>query len=418
MKHFLHKYRWVFGVGLLLLVAGTGWFIHRSRIMQSVYVVKKGNFEKIIETKGEIHGKKAINIVLDDIFKDSDLQVWEFRIKDMVPEGSIVKKGDWVATLDQVNLNQRIQINREQMDVRQAQLNDARIDSALTLSQIRQRIAQLEFDLRYRDLDLQQSKYESPAYQRKMQTAYNQTLRQIERQKRDYELRKMDLEARTRRNEDRYNYHRDTDVKLQKALEATNITAPEAGMVIYARVRGNRKIRIGDEVGPWRPVIATLPDLSVLISETFVAEIDIAKVKPGDSARITVDALPGLTFPGTVSTIANIGQELQGADSKVFAVTIDLSHSDKKLLPGMTSNNQIIVEQVPDQLLIPRKCLFLEEGQTIVYLKSEGKIWKKRVTTGPENDEMVVITHGLSDKDRILNHPPGEGEKVEGFYGG
>lgn len=83
-------------------------------------------------------------------------------------------------------------------------------------------------------------------------------------------------------------------------------------MLIYARISGKRKIRVGDEVGPWRPVIATLPDLSVLISETFVEEIDIAKIKTGDSARVTVDAIPGLQFPGKIITIANIGQEPRG----------------------------------------------------------------------------------------------------------
>lgn len=415
MKRVLVKYRWIIGGAALLIAVAVGWFIRRSEILQSVYVVKRGTFDKIIETKGEIHGKNAINITLDDIFKDNDLQVWEYSIKDMVPEGTIVKKGEWVATLDQVNLNQRLQINREQMDMRQAQLNDAKIDSALTLSEIRQRIAQLEFDLQYRQLDLEQSKFESPAYQRKMQTAFNQTMRQIERQKRDYELRKMDLEARTGRNEERYNFHRDVDLKLQQALAATTINAPEAGMVIYARVRGNRKIRIGDEVGPWRPIIATLPDLSVLISETYIAEIDIAKVKTGDSARVTVDALPGLTYHGRVTTIANIGQELQGADTRVFAVTIELNHHDQKLLPGMTSNNQIIVEQLPDQIIIPRSCLFSEEGQPFVYLKKEGKLWKHKVSTGPENDDVVVITGGLEEKERILNHPPAPDEKVESF---
>lgn len=83
------------------------------------------------------------------------------------------------------------------------------IDSAIDLSSIRQQINELEFNLQYRQLDLEQSKFESPAYQRKMQTAYNQTVRQIDRRKRDYELRKMHLENRTKRNENRYNYHKE-----------------------------------------------------------------------------------------------------------------------------------------------------------------------------------------------------------------
>jgi len=412
MKKFLKKHKWIAPVALAVLALPVVWWVRHSQIQQSIHVVKRMTFEKIIETKGEIHGKNAINITLPEIFKDPDLQVWEFKIKDLAPEGTIVKKGDWVATLDQLNLNQRIQFNKDEMELREAQLNDAMIDSAIDLSSIRQQINELEFNLQYRQLDLEQSKFESPAYQRKMQTAYNQTVRQIDRRKRDYELRKMHLENRTKRNENRYNYHKEIQKKLEQALEATNITAPEPGMLIYARISGKRKIRVGDEVGPWRPVIATLPDLSVLISETFVEEIDIAKIKTGDSARVTVDAIPGLQFPGKIITIANIGQELQGVDSKVFAITIELLEKDESLLPGMTSSNQIIIEKIPEQLIIPRKCLFSDSLRRYVYLKKDGRIWEKSVETGPENDDFIVILDGLEERDRILTHPPAENEKV------
>jgi hypothetical protein len=56
--------------------------------------------------------------------------------------------------------------------------------------------------------------------------------------------------------------------------------------------------------------------------------------------------------------------------------------------------------------------LFNEEQKTFVYLRKEGKIWKKYVETGSENDEVVIITKGLDEKDRILTQPPEEGEKV------
>jgi HlyD family secretion protein len=139
------------------------------------------------------------------------------------------------------------------------------------------------------------------------------------------------------------------------ALDASNITAPQPGMVVYARVRGNRKIRVGDEVGSWRPEIASIPDLSVLVSETYVEEIDIAKISVGDSVLITVDATPGEKFRGIILRMANVGQDLSGFESKVFAVTIELAESNKKLLPGMTSTNQIILERIPQQLTIPQK---------------------------------------------------------------
>lgn len=397
---------------LAILAILSGWMIKKNQISHTTHLVRRGNFDKYITTKGEIQGKEAFFITISDIFKDNDLQVWGLNIKDMVPEGTIVKKGDWVATLDQASINQRIQTNREEIDRRLAWLNDAKIDSAISLTRLRQQLQELGYDLQYRQLELEQAQYESPAYQRRIQTAYNQKVRQIERAKRDYELRRMDLANRIRRYEDRYNYALNVDSKLHVALEACNITAPQAGMVVFARWRGNRKIRIGDEVGSQRPVIASLPDLSVLVSETYVEEIDIAKIANGDSAIITVDAVPGVQFIGTILKIANVAQNIQGSDSKVFPVVIELSQSDRKLLPGMTSTNQIILERTPNQIIIPRTSLFSDNGNSFVYLKKGGKVWKKIVEPGSENDEVIVILDGLEDKDRILLQPVENPEEI------
>ncbi len=401
------KYKWTFiGLAVIVITGFSLWLVRQSQESHSTYVVRKSTFEKYIETKGEIHGKDALFITLNDIFKDYELGIRDLKIKDMVPEGTIVKKGDWVATLDQAVINQRIQEIREELERRLAYLNDAIIDSTISLTGMRQRITELQFELQYSELDLEQSQYESPAYQRRIQTAYNQKVRQIDRAKRDYELRKIDQGNRLRRYEERYNQYLNIDKNLGIALEACDIRAPQPGMVVYARVRGNRKIRVGDEVSPWRPEIASIPDLSVLVSETYVEEIDIAKISVGDSVLISVDAVPGDVFPGTILRIANVGQDLAGFESKVFAITIELSESNKKLLPGMTSTNQIIQEIIPQQLTIPRVSLFADANQCYVYLKRAGKVWKRAVETGAENDDYIVITSGLEERDRILTKPP------------
>jgi multidrug efflux pump subunit AcrA (membrane-fusion protein) len=407
------KYKWTFiGFGALFVVALALWVLNQSREVHSTYLVRRTNFEKYIETKGEIHGKNALYITLDDIFKDNDLRLSGLRIKDMVPEGTIVKKGDWVATLDQASITQRIQENRDELERRLAFLNDAKIDSTITLTNMRQRINELQYDLQYNELDLQQAQYESPAYQRRIQTAFNQKVRQIDRAKRDYELRRLDLSNRLRRFEERYNLAAEIDNKLQLALEASNIKSPQAGMVIYARSRGNRKVRVGDEVGPWRPEIASIPDLSVLVSETYVEEIDISKISMGDSVLITVDAIPGERYRGNIIQIANVGQELTGFESKVFSVTVELTDVNSKLLPGMTSTNQIVQERIPQQLIIPKSSLFADGNRSYVYLKKSGKIWKQQVETGTENNEFIVVTSGLEERDRILVSAPANSESL------
>jgi multidrug efflux pump subunit AcrA (membrane-fusion protein) len=97
---------------------------------------------------------------------------------------------------------------------------------------------------------------------------------------------------------------------------------------------------------------------------------------------------------------------------KVFKIMIDLEVNGKPIKPAMTSNNKIILAKLPDVVKIPRNCLFRQNGDSFVYLKQEGTIWKKIVTPGPENEEEVVIESGLSAGDFILTSPPEEPETI------
>jgi len=382
-----------------------------------VYTVKKSRFESSISVKGEIQGKNAVLISFPDELKHRDLRIREFEIKDLIEEGTLVNEGEWVATLDIDNINQQIQSNNDDLERRLAEFNDAKIDSAIELTNFREELKELGYDLQYRELDLEQAQFESPAYQRKVQVAYNKTLRQIDKRRRDYELRRLNLAVRTKRREDRYNFTLHRDSLLRQALEAATISSPGDGIIMYARTRRGRKIRIGDNVSQWQPTIANLPDMSELISETYVEEIQITKLNNGDSVEVTVDAIPGKIYTGTVYRIANIGQEISGVDSKVFNVLIDINNSDASLRPAMTSNNRIILHDRQNVLTIPRECLFSENGENFVYLKKSGTVYKQLVNAGLENDLEIIIRSGLEENDRILYSAPENASEVVYFEG-
>jgi multidrug efflux pump subunit AcrA (membrane-fusion protein) len=380
-----------------------------------VYTVKKSQFEVSISVKGEIQGKNAVLISFPDKLKHRDLRIREFEIKDLIEEGTLVNKGEWVATLDINNINQQIQSNNDDLERSLAEFNDAKIDSAIELTNFREELKELGYDLQYREIDLEQAQYESPAYQRKIQVAYNKTLRHIDKRRRDYGLRRLDLEVRTKRSEDRHNFALHRDSLLRQAIEAATITSPADGIVMYARNHWGRKIRVGDDVNQWQPTIANLPDMSELISETYVEEIQITKLNIGDSVEVTVDAIPGKIYTGTVYRIANIGQELSGFDSKVFNVLIDIKNSDASLRPAMTSNNRIILHNRQNVLTIPRECLFSENEENFVYLKKSGTVFKQPVIPGVENDSEIIIRSGLEENDRILFSAPENAAEITYF---
>ncbi len=414
MRHFLHKHKkliLISSVIFILMFAGV--YFVGIKPSSKVYKVKKENFEALISCKGEIQSEKAVLITIPDVFGDRTLEIYDMQIKDLIPEGSIVKKGDFVGLLDQGRIKQLKQNNEEALKKILFNINDAKIDSAVELVALRDGIEQFGFDLQYKKIELEQSVFESPAYQRTSQMAYDRALRQLQYKKRAYQMTQKGLKTHISRDEDKMNLLVGKDKKYQLAFDEARIKAPQSGMLIYGRTYGrggSRKLTIGSYVSMQNPVIATLPDLSILNSETYVEEIYIARIKVGDSARVYIDALKNQEKIGAISNISNVGQEMTGFDSKVFKVNIRIASDNDKVKPAMTTNNEIIIAREPNVLVIPRSALFSEEGKQFVYLKELGGISIKDVECGNQSDKFVVIKKGLKEGDKILLNKPENGD--------
>jgi multidrug efflux pump subunit AcrA (membrane-fusion protein) len=405
------RYIWILIVVVIGLVALL--YEGKNLVAEKTCTVQSGFFELALNIKGEVQGKNAVVISLPDAIKRRNLRIYQIVIKDMVPEGKVVKKGDWIATLDAADINQKIQNNQQELTRHLAEFNDAKIDSAIKLTKLREELNEFTYDLEYKKIELEQAKYESPAFQRKKQVEYNRTIRQMEKKRRDYELTRLKLKVQIKRSENYYRRDFEKDSLLNVAARACRVRAPQDGMVMYAKLWGGRKLRVGDQVSRWNPTIATLPDMSVLVSETYVQEIDITKIAVGDSVEINIDALPNKKYSGVISKIANIGQELPGFDTKVFKVIIEMNEHGEEIKPAMTTDNKIILTTLEDAVKIPRNCLFSNNGDTFVYIKKKGKVWKKRVKRGLENDTEIVITSGLNVGDIILTSAPENNEEVQ-----
>ena len=401
-------------IGILLLMIIIAVILNGLKRPSNIYKVKRENFEAIITCKGEIQSEKAVLITIPDIFGDRTLEIYDSQIKDLIPEGSIVKKGDYVALLDQGRIKELKESNMEALKKVIFNFNDARIDSAVDLVALRDGIDQFHFDVENKKVEMEQSVYESPAFQRKAEMAYGRVLRQMEEKKRAYQLTRKSLRIRITRTEDYMNKLTAKDNKYQIAFDAARINAPQDGMLIYGRTYGrggSRKLTINSWVSMQNPTIATLPDLSVLVSETYVEEIYISKLKVGDSVRVYIDALKNMQKIGVISTISNVGQEMTGFDSKVFKVSVRITSDKTKIKPAMTTNNEIIITKEQDVIVIPRSALIIEDGKQFVYVREFGKTTLREVTAGKQSEKQVVIKSGLKEGEKILLTKP-ESKKI------
>ena len=372
------------------------------------YKIKKGDLEVVVNCKGEIKGEKFTEINLPDAVCNEDLRVYQLRITDCILEGKEVKKGDYIAKLDEGQFANMMQDIVKQKEVMDADMRNVLIDSTVSLNGRREDINNAKLDLEYLKIDLDQSKYESESYQRRTKMQYEKGEMGIEKLRRDYQLEKNRMKIRVGRFKTRVAEFQSRIDKYQEALAATTIKAPQDGILMFAKDYNGKSYGKDTEINIWRPLIATLPDMSVAITETYIREIDIAKVQLNDSVRITIEALPDKIFWGKVIKIATIGEDHPDFDMKAFKVIIRFERSDKDMKPGMSANNDIIISSYKDKLLVPLKAIFSKNGKKIVYLKNGRNISEQEITSIAENEEFVVVENTLKEGDVVLLYQPEE----------
>jgi multidrug efflux pump subunit AcrA (membrane-fusion protein) len=143
-----------------------------------------------------------------------------------------------------------------------------------------------------------------------------------------------------------------------------------------------------------------------MLSKTYVNEIEVSKVSVGQKVSITIDALPGKSFSGTVTNVANIGEVLPNSDAKMFEVMIRVDGSDNTLRPAMTTWNRIIIKTVDNAVYIPTECVHTgSDSIPFVYKRNKTR---QIVVLGDMNDKNVVVKQGLEPGTSIYVVPPEE----------
>src|SRR5690606_4543795 len=142
-------------------------------------------------------------------------------------------------------------------------------------------------------------------------------------------------------------------------LKLARLEAPFNGTVTEVRSK------VGDQVTPGT-VSFRIDDLSRLLVDVQVPEVDINRIQVGQSARLTFDAIPGQEYMGKVVEVGRVGTPVGGVVN--FTVTLELSNADEQVKPGMTAAVTILVQQLEDVLLVPNRAVRLREGQRVVYV--------------------------------------------------
>lgn len=369
-----------------------------------IYTVSKGQLDCYVSSTGSLQAEQSTNIEAPSSIFDREIQIWEISITDIVEEGTVVDSGDYIATLDQNMIQEKIKTLEEELELSYNNLEDARLDSNLTLNNKRDAIISAEELVEEKELILAESKYESPATIQKSKMDKEKAIRKLAQEKQSYLLEKRKAGTKVMQKEIDYERKLNNTKKLSKVLNDVVIVAPQKGMVIYYSRRGVKRT-VGSSVSPYSNTIATLPDLSTMISIAYVNEIDISNIKVGQKVDLTVDAFTNKKMEGEVLEIANIGKSVSGSNAKVFEVVIKVLAQDSKLRPEMTTNNTIHTASYQDTILVPSETIFSNDSISYVYVTGK-QTHRQIVKLGEQNNNRTIVALGLQEGDKILWSEP------------
>jgi len=401
-------------VAAAVIVSGFLFFkvADKSDANEIIVPVENGKFVVDITTTGELEAKNSVKIMGPSGLREFGIR--SVSIQDIVDEGTFVQKGDWIATLDKSEFYSELQNEQLELEQKISEYIQVQLDTTLQMRQARDELINLEYGVEEMQIKLDQSQFEPPATIKQAEIDLDKARRAFEQAKQNYQIKleqnkaKMgQVAAERRKSQKEY----DEMLALSQSFQ---ILAPEPGMVVYHKGWDGKPIKAGSNMSTWDPVVATLPDLTIMLSKTYINEVDVRKIKPGQKVEIGLDAFPEKKAIGTVLRVANVGEQSPNSDSKVFEASIEIEGTDELLRPAMTTSNRIFVNELDSVLFVPLESLHSKNDSiTFVYLKSGLKVIRQEVSLGATNSNEAIVKLGLEAGDKVYLSVPSGSEDDE-----
>jgi HlyD family secretion protein len=356
------------GAGIFVLLAGiVGFTVHQSG--KNVVTVQTGKVQRqdlatVVSASGEIKPKTYVNIGANAYGKITHLYV---------KEGDHVKKGQLLAQLE--NVQSSADVTANEASVQAAETDALAADAALRTSQADTQRAQADYDRNKLDWDRAQNLFKDGLIA-----------------KSDFDLRKnawatadsglVQAQARVaqaRAQQDSAAKHvaqaRANLTRVNDVLQKTTYSAPYDGIVTNLPVREGESVVVGIQ-NALGSILMTIADMSVITAEVKVDETDIVNVRLGQSAEVTIDAIPRKTFHGTVSEIGDNAivrssgvstsqSATASEEAKDFKVVVTLTDPPKDLRPGLSTTAKITTANRSSALALPIQSLSLRTKEQI-----------------------------------------------------
>lgn len=361
--------------------------------------VMEGQFRQSFTETGDLAAIKSKAVPMPRI---SYQYGYEFKIVQLVSNGTHVKKGDTIAKLDDSTIHKYIITKQEALENEMAASNKQEVECKNAIQDLEAQLKSEQAINSLNKLKLERAQFD---------TDQKRKIKELEFQKGTIRLNKLERKLKMKPIMNGYDQkiqrikilQKEADLKgASEALERMVIISPEDGLfqVGYSMFQyPPRDLQVGDAVYQGA-LIARIPDITRMRVNTHVNEADYMKIHLGTKVIVRLDALPSVAFHGVVTYINKIC--LPRDKEKVFKVQVEIEESDLRLKPGMTMSCEFIRYEDEKKLYVPNKCLLKENGHAYVFINKGSKPKRVEVVAGPSNNNHTVISGNVRPGQKLI----------------
>ncbi|MDW7549125.1 efflux RND transporter periplasmic adaptor subunit [Pseudoalteromonas peptidolytica] len=353
------------------------------------HIVKSQTITITVEANGELESKSRALIAPPSIKR-----MWQYKIKQLMPENTPVQKGQVVVSFDDQSVrdrlmeyNSKLSQAQKELENKQAQVEEQEEEYKLALAE-----AQMNFDKAKRRAEIIDNS-RSDNDRKKAQIDFTIATNELElaRSKLAFHLDNKELSIQLAKSKVA---RTDAEVKaLKRDIERLKVKAPMNGLVAYRANRAGEKPSVGESMQFGQPVI----ELSVIEQMQVKAQIkeaDFGRIKLGQTVKVTIDSADGYVISGKLVEIGKAFREKSYQDkSRIVDAIIELDKIDTdKLRPGLSARVEIVTAQLDNALTVPLNALKQSAGKVLL----NTSYGEKEVTISHTTPTLAVVSSGIS----------------------
>ena len=370
-------------IGIVIVAILVGYYVVDAIFTPSYEIpttaVGSGEFVISLAANGSVNAKRAVTL--------SAPRIRNLQITWLAPEGSMVEAGAPVIKFDASKQTTDLADNESALKIKLSALQRAKQEYTIQEKQLK-----LNLEKSRRNYD--EKKHEAPR-------VAEEALLEQELAELNFQAKLDQLTGDVEKAEVEVQRARDKVEQGKKELDQMTLSTSIPGLVVYLEIwKGGTMDKVEEGDSPWPGQgLVNLPDLSEMIVETAVSEVDANKVDTGQEVIVTLDAFPDRLYHGSVIKKGTLARKKErGSKLNVFDVDVAIENADEDVKPGMSASCDIIIDRIESVVSVPLEAVFEKEGQTVVYLKNKKE---RKVTVGRRNDEAIEIVDGLEGDEEI-----------------